>query len=47
MEKLLYGPVIKICVIMIMHGGRGKVNFSQVMLILAFCSFGGLNFSLK
>lgn len=29
---------------MIMWGGRGKVNFSQVMLILAFCSFWGLEF---
>lgn len=44
MEKLLYGPVIKICVIMIMHGARGKVNFSQATLILAFCTFWGLEF---
>lgn len=44
MEKLLYDPVIKICVILIMHGVRRRVNFSQAMLILAFCSLWGLEF---
>lgn len=44
MEKLLYDPVIKICVILIMHGVRRRVNFSQGMLILAFCNLWGLGF---
>lgn len=44
MGKLLYDPVIKICVILIMHGVRRRVNFSQALLILAFCSLWGLEF---
>lgn len=44
MEKLLYDPVIKICVILIMHVVRTRVNFSQATLILASCSLWGLEF---
>lgn len=44
MEKLLCDPVIKICVILIMHGVRRRVNFSQATLILAFCNLWGLEF---